>query len=687
MSESALVVRLSVIIPVGNRQADPVELYAEYLTGLDALGDSYETIFVLDGSHESFESGLKRLEAGSGRITVVSLTRSFGEATALMAGFEHASGQVIVTLPAYYQIQGSEVKKLVEALDGCDFVTARRWPRAGGPLERLRRSAFHGLLAWVTDLRFSDLGCGARAFDRRVLEEIQLYGDQHRFLAVLAERQGFRVREVDVAQSSKDKFEGYYEPRAYARGFLDIFTVFFLVRFTKKPLRFFGMIGVSMFIVGAFLVGWIVIERLLFDQSLTNRPALLLSTLLVVLGLQLFALGLLGELIIFTHAKQRRNAHFNSEQIMTPDTATFSDFMRVLRNRARQATLAAFVVLLAIACFAFLSPAVYEASATLLIQQMDMPVTLTGGAGAQEYVEQRLQRTRQRVLTDENVKAFIERHKLYESAFEVELVEEKLAKFNESVSITPQVTGVIDPKSMRAADLTYAFDVGFKDSDPETTERVANELAELFVSSSAAQAKEEAEREIVFARTESERLASELREREARLAKFRQAHPVGLPDDRVRNQERALAFERDLANVDADLRAARARMELYNAQLRDTPRDSPVLDQTGQVVLRGTDRLAAAQQELMAARSKYSEDHPDVRRLHCPRRFRADRRSSRPTPRSSSCRRKRIRPASKSRNSRLAAMICLALSQEHRVPSSSRRRSRSNIRIWCGTIR
>lgn len=300
---------------------------------------------------------------------------------------------------------------------------------------------------------------------------------------------------------------------------------------------------------------------------------------------------------------------------MTQDSGTFSDYVRVLKNRARPAALTAFGVMLAMACFVFLSPAVYEASATLLIEQMNMPVELTGGAGAQEYVEQRLQRTRQRVLTDENIKALIERHKLYQSSFETDLLEEKLAQFNESVLITPQVTGVIDPRSMRAAELTYAFDVGFRDSDPETTERVANELASLFVSSSAAQALEEAEREIVFARTESERLASELREREARLAKFRQAHPVGLPDDRVRNQERALAFERDLASIDADLRAARARQELYGAQLRETPRDSPVLNETGQVVLRGTDRLAAAQQELVAALAKYSEDHPDVRRL------------------------------------------------------------------------
>jgi len=303
MNQRVSDVELSVIVPVGSRHADAAGLYAEYKTGLDAIGQVYELIFVLDGPHEAFAESLRELLAIGHRMTVISLTRSFGEATATMAGFEHASGQVIVTLPAYHQIEGGEVTKLVAALEACDLATARRWPRAGGVFERLRRRVFHGLLAWVTGLRFGYLGCGARAFDRRVLEDIQLYGDQHRFLPVLADRQGFRVREIDVRQSPKDRFEGVYEPRAYTRGFLDIFTVFFLVRFTKKPLRFFGMVGVSIFVVGSLLVSWLVIERLFFGQSLTERPALLLSSLLVVLGLQLFALGLLGELIIFTHAR------------------------------------------------------------------------------------------------------------------------------------------------------------------------------------------------------------------------------------------------------------------------------------------------------------------------------------------------------------------------------------------------
>ena len=303
MNEVQGTLQLSVIIPVGDRHGEAGELYAEYQAGLRALGRSYEIIFVLDGRRDAFEAALQQLLAAGERFTVIGLTRAFGEATALMAGFELAKGDTIVTLPAYHQIEAQEVAKLVEALDSSDLVVGRRWPRAGGPFERARRWLFHGLLAWVTKLQFHDLGCGARAFDRRVLEEIQLYGDQHRFLAVLADRQGFRVREVDVRQSPKDRRRGVYAPREYTRNFLDLFTVFFLVRFTKKPLRFFGMVGVTTFAIGFVMVMWLIVDRLFFAQGLASRPALLLSSLLVVLGLQLFALGLLGELIIFTHAR------------------------------------------------------------------------------------------------------------------------------------------------------------------------------------------------------------------------------------------------------------------------------------------------------------------------------------------------------------------------------------------------
>lgn len=307
MSELLEQPEITVIVPVGARQAAAAELHAEYVRSLDALGRRYEMIYVLDGMHEKFATELNQLRLGGASFTVISLTRPFGEATALMAGFGHARGQIILTLPAYHQIQADQIGTLLAGLESADLVIGRRWPRAGGPLESLRRRAFHGLLASVTGLQFNDLGCGARALRRQILEEIRIYGDQHRFLALLADRQGFRVREVDVRQSPQDRFTGVYQPREYARGLLDIFSVFFLVRFTKKPLRFFGMAGVSTFAIGALWTAVLVVQRLAFDQALADRPALLVASLLVVLGMQLFALGLLGELIIFTHARDLKD--------------------------------------------------------------------------------------------------------------------------------------------------------------------------------------------------------------------------------------------------------------------------------------------------------------------------------------------------------------------------------------------
>jgi glycosyltransferase involved in cell wall biosynthesis len=303
MEPAATRIATSVIIPVGHRQTDLAELYEDYRRELVATGNSFEIIFVLDGAQPTAAATLQRLKNAGADIIVVGLTRSFGESTALMAGFERSSGERIVILPAYHQIDSREIGKLIDGLSSADVCTGRRWPRAGGMFERMRRAAFHGLVSWITKVKVRDLGCGARAMQRRVLEEISLYGDQHRFLAVLADRQGFRVSEIDVRQSPKDRFEGYYRPNEYARRLLDIFTVFFLVRFTKRPLRFFGMIGASMFLVGLLVIAVMVVERLFGGVALADRPALLLSSLFVVLGLQLFALGLLGELVIFTHAR------------------------------------------------------------------------------------------------------------------------------------------------------------------------------------------------------------------------------------------------------------------------------------------------------------------------------------------------------------------------------------------------
>jgi hypothetical protein len=298
---------LSVVVPVGGRYGDARKLYAEYKAGLAGTGIPAEFFFVLDGPRPKFAAELDELLSAGEQFTVISLTRSFGGAAALMAGVERANGDAIITLPAYHQIEAADIRKLVAGLDSADVAIAARSPRVAGAFDRLRRSLFHRLVRSMTGLRFTDLGCGARAIRRRVFDELDLYGEQHRFLPVIADRLGFRVAEVAVRQSPLDRFDRVYRPREYARHLIDLFSIFFLVRFTKRPLRFFGMLGATTFSVGAVLIVYLCVERVLFDEKLADRPALLLAALLVVLGMQIFALGLLGELIIFTHARDLKD--------------------------------------------------------------------------------------------------------------------------------------------------------------------------------------------------------------------------------------------------------------------------------------------------------------------------------------------------------------------------------------------
>ena len=313
-------VELTVIIPVLSRVDDLKELFDGYDRGLRELGIAYEVLFVVDGGQDEHFDQLSNMKRDGATFSVIRLSRYFGEATVLSVGFEQAKGDLILTLPAYHQIDPASLPALVGACADNDVVIARRWPRAGGKFETLRRRAFHFMLRLLSGEQYNDLGCSVRLFRRQVAEEIHLYGDQHRFFPVLASRQGFRVAEIDVKQSPKDEFRGRYRLREYLHRLLDIVTVFFLVRFTKKPLRFFGMVGSFVFAIGALVVATLVIQRLFFDVGLADRPALLLGSLMLVLGVQVFALGLVGELIIFTHAGSLKE--YAIAEIVTSDEQT-----------------------------------------------------------------------------------------------------------------------------------------------------------------------------------------------------------------------------------------------------------------------------------------------------------------------------------------------------------------------------
>jgi len=300
---------ISVVVPISDRRDDILNLYRDYEAALTESTKSFDFIFVLDGDFNDTFARLQEMRAEFDNITIIRLARQFGESTALNAGFEHATGELILTLPPYYQIEPSALPALIRSFHSYDMIIGRRWPRTDSLLNRIGTRLFHRIIRLMTGYTYRDLGCGVRLIRHDVVENVTLYGDLHRFLPVLANYYGYTVKEVSLPQSKHDPRVRLYRPGIYFRRMLDLFAVFFVVKFTKKPLRFFGLVGGTLAIIGGVLLSGIAYQRLFLDVALGNRPALLLSTLLIVLGTQLIALGLIGELIIFTHARELREYH------------------------------------------------------------------------------------------------------------------------------------------------------------------------------------------------------------------------------------------------------------------------------------------------------------------------------------------------------------------------------------------
>ena len=302
---------VSVVIPVCEGHGDLREVYAEYSRELS--GYACEFLFVIDGSSRKTVESQKRLKELDPAIRVIALNRSFGEAAALAFGFEKARAPWVITLPAYFQVEPREIHKVIKALaeDGVDLVISHRCPRKASPLGRLRSQVFHRLVGVLTGNSYHDLACGVRVMKRKVAEEVTLYGDLHYFFPVLAYQRGFKVAEIAVQPSRHDSGRRLFRPASYLRRMLDLLNLFFLVKFTRKPLRFFGSMGAALFASGTIITAYLGAYRLLELGGISQRPLLILGVLLMVVGVQLFSIGLLGELIIFTHAREVKDYQIN----------------------------------------------------------------------------------------------------------------------------------------------------------------------------------------------------------------------------------------------------------------------------------------------------------------------------------------------------------------------------------------
>jgi glycosyltransferase involved in cell wall biosynthesis len=299
-------VEISVVVPVVEEPVDdPTELFLEYSAALRETGRSFEFIFVLDDGFRHLVEPLRELKRDNPELRIVVMGRSFGEAAALTAGASQSRGSVLMTLASRFQVEGGGVRELLAELDrGCDLVVVCRSPRVDSPFSRLRSRAFHGVVRLLTGSRFRDLTCGSRAMRAEVFDELHLYGSFHRFIPILAEQAGLSVREVDVCQARDDARPRVFGVTGYLALLLDILTLFFLSRFAQKPLRFFGTLGAAVFGVGFAISGYLALYRLLGYGGVADRPLLLLGILLVVFGVQSISIGLVGEIVIFTHGER-----------------------------------------------------------------------------------------------------------------------------------------------------------------------------------------------------------------------------------------------------------------------------------------------------------------------------------------------------------------------------------------------
>lgn len=296
---------VSVLVPVVERADDLVDLYRTFGGELDRRGEEHEFLFVFDGGFTP-PPELLALSRELESVRLFAFARTFGETAALRLGIERSRGDVIITLPAYYQVRPEGIGPLLDALgNGADVVVANRSPRVDSWLNQLQSRAFHWMLGSVTDRRFHDIACGVRVMRRSVAETLPLYGDLHRFIPALALREGHRVEEVPVPQHPNDTRMRVYRPGVYLRRLLDVAAFFFLAKFTEKPLRFFGLVGSVFFGLGA-LTGLVLLVERISGQGIANRPLLLLAVLLIALGVQLMGLGLVGEIIVHLRSPHRR---------------------------------------------------------------------------------------------------------------------------------------------------------------------------------------------------------------------------------------------------------------------------------------------------------------------------------------------------------------------------------------------
>lgn len=287
---------MSVVVPLFNEERSLDELYRRLTAVLERTAPWHELIFVDDGSTDGSLDVVMRLRAGDPRVKIISFARNYGKSPALAEGFRVARGDVVVTIDADLQDDPDEIPGLIDRLDdGYDLVSGWKQNRKDPITKTWPSKLFNAVTSLVSGIRLHDFNCGLKAYRRDVVKRVNVYGELHRFIPVLAGWEGFRIGEQRVSHSERRFGRSKYGARRLLNGMFDLMTVMFITRRATTPLHLFGRIAFLFFAAGGlinlyFLVKWIM------GQGLHVRPLMVLGLIMIVISIQIGSIGLLAEL-------------------------------------------------------------------------------------------------------------------------------------------------------------------------------------------------------------------------------------------------------------------------------------------------------------------------------------------------------------------------------------------------------
>ena len=300
--------KISVVIPVFNEEESIKELYRQISAALKNQ-KKYEIIFINDGSSDKSEKAIIDLSNEDKTVKLISFYRNFGKSAALSEGFKYASGEIIITMDADLQDDPNEISNLINKLDeGYDLVSGWKQKRYDPWTKTFPSKIFNFVTRILTGVNIHDFNCGLKAYRSSVIKSIEVFGGRHRYIPALAGQMNFSVSEIVVNHRPRIYGETKYGGSRIFHGFFDLLTILFLNKYTQQPLHFFGSIGLATFTAGFFVELMVIYYKFVLLEPFSKHIALLLlGVILIIIGIQFFSIGLLGEIIArFSQGKEDR---------------------------------------------------------------------------------------------------------------------------------------------------------------------------------------------------------------------------------------------------------------------------------------------------------------------------------------------------------------------------------------------